>query len=291
MRMMLSTYRAFLISKYLTNVSGLIFKTPCINLALIVLSVCSVPGSAQDQFSTNKNSTGLERIVMDRPAVVVVVSAPDLVVSPGDIFSVPINVSDTTGLGIFGYRFQISFDPAVIQPSGPNFGCSVSGTQSAGASGVCNLFPNAQTITGFYSTVVPLSGTAPLINLTFQAVGPLSSVSPLTFVDFFFNEGNPMDVTIDGSVGIFAPSAAGATVSGQVLDATSRPISNVRVSLTDSSGGIRNGLSGPLGYYQIDDVEIGQSYVLEASSKRHVFVPRILSVTDNITDQIVSALP
>lgn len=47
-------------------------------------------------------------------------SLPDVTATPGDI-TVPITISDMTGEGVFAYDLQITFDPAVVQPTGVGF--------------------------------------------------------------------------------------------------------------------------------------------------------------------------
>jgi len=81
-----------------------------------------------------------------------------------------------------------------------------------------------------------------------------------------------------------APTAAGVSISGRVLDATGRGIALARLTLTDSSGDTRTALSNPFGYYSFEDVEVGQHYVLSIGHKRYVFDPsvRVINVVDEI---------
>ena len=90
-----------------------------------------------------------------------------------------------------------------------------------------------------------------------------------------------------------APTAAGVSISGRVLDATGRGIALARLSLTDSSGNTRTALSNPFGYYSFEDVEVGQHYVLSIGHKRYVFDPsvRVINVVDEILDLDFIASP
>jgi hypothetical protein len=80
------------------------------------------------------------------------------------------------------------------------------------------------------------------------------------------------------------PTAAEVSVSGRVTDSLGRGITHVRVSLTDMSGNARTAITGTFGYYRFDAVAAGQSYTLQAASKRFLFAnnPRIVSIVDNL---------
>ena len=86
-------------------------------------------------------------------------------------------------------------------------------------------------------------------------------------------------------------SAAGVSVGGRVMTAAGMPISMVRVFLTNADGITQVALSNAFGYYRFDDVEVGRTYLIEASAKRFEFVPRTISVIDELTDVDIAALP
>ena len=230
-----------------------------------------------------------ERIDTGFSAAAVTVTAPTSTAAVGTVVTVPINVTSTTGLGIIGYRFQISFDPAVLQPFGPNFGCIEVGSQSNGTTATCNLFPNTQTITVFWFRAAPvLSGTQPLIYLRFQVVGAVGTVSPLQWQDFYFNEGgpsDPVDITVNGLITIVAAGTTAATtsVSGIAMSASGRPVAKARITIAGSNGEIRTVLSNAFGFYRFDAVPVGETYVVSALAKRYTFVPQTINVTDQVS--------
>ena len=84
------------------------------------------------------------------------------------------------------------------------------------------------------------------------------------------------------------PSAAGVSVGGVVRTATGQGIRNVRVALIAADGATRTALTGPFGYFRIDDVTTGQTYVLSVSSKRFQFAQpsQFLNILDEVTDLI-----
>ncbi len=81
-----------------------------------------------------------------------------------------------------------------------------------------------------------------------------------------------------------APSAAEVSVSGRITNNSGSGISRVRVSLTKSDGSILTAISNSFGYYRFTNLEVGQTYVLQASSKRFQFQnnPRVISVSDDV---------
>ena len=83
-----------------------------------------------------------------------------------------------------------------------------------------------------------------------------------------------------------APTAAFVAVSGRVATADGLGIRNVLVKLTSANGAIRLTTTGSFGAFRFTDVEVGETYVLEVSSRRYAFAnpTRILSVRDEITD-------
>ena len=215
-----------------------------------------------------------------QPEQVVTVSAPPAQgVNNGDDFTVALTASNTTGEGILGYEFVLTYDSSVILPQlSP---CDNVGTLSSSLSVTCN-----PTVPGTLRVVLfgtmPISGAGTLLKLNFNAVGTSGTMSPLTFQSFMFNEGAPLDVTTDGQVLVLAPTAAGVSIEGQVLTADMRGLSDARVTLTNGNGESRTVKTNSFGYYRFDDVPAGQNYTLEAKSRRYNFMPLVLPVGDNL---------
>lgn len=80
----------------------------------------------------------------------------------------------------------------------------------------------------------------------------------------------------------FSPSAAGVTVGGQIVEPNGNPIGNAILTLTDTRGHAKRALSNAFGFYRIEDVEVGQSYVMAVSHKRYTFTnPSRVIIVDN----------
>lgn len=84
---------------------------------------------------------------------------------------------------------------------------------------------------------------------------------------------------------VFGPTAANVSISGRISAFDGNGIRNVIVTLTDSNGNTRTTRSSAFGYYQFDEVESGETYVISVVSKRFTFSQssQILTVNDELT--------
>ena len=93
----------------------------------------------------------------------------------------------------------------------------------------------------------------------------------------------------------FAPTAAGASISGRIRTADGRGIRNVRLVLTNAETGeiSTTNLSSSFGYYRFDNILVGQTYILTVRAKRYTFDPdtRVITLLDELTDEDFDALP
>ena len=60
-----------------------------------------------------------------------------------------------------------------------------------------------------------------------------------------------------------SPTAASVTIGGRVTDASLKGIFNSRVSLTNINGETRHATTNRFGYYRFEDVEVGETYIVE----------------------------
>ena len=88
-----------------------------------------------------------------------------------------------------------------------------------------------------------------------------------------------------------APTAAAVSVSGRVTSATGLPIARARVSIMAPDGTVRVGISNPFGFFRIDGVEVGRTYIVNVHAKGARFVPAAINIDDQITDLNLIALP
>jgi bacillopeptidase F (M6 metalloprotease family) len=87
-----------------------------------------------------------------------------------------------------------------------------------------------------------------------------------------------------------SPVAANVGVSGRVADAKGNAISRAIVTLTGSNGVTRSVKTNTFGYYRFDNVEVGDTYILNAERKGYLFSPRVVSVQEEIADADLIAI-
>lgn len=205
-------------------------------------------------------------------------------------FEIPVTVDEVSDLGINSFQFNVLYDPAVIVPSGPNFGCSSDATLSVDLSLLCNVVPGQEgtlRVTAFGSTAIAGSGT--LVNLTFATAPGAASgnSSPLSFQNvFFFKSSLAIPYMLhNGQVTLYAPTSAPVYLGGRVLTADGRGIRNARVVVSGNSlSEQRLAVTSAFGYYGFDGLEAGETYVVTVNSKRFTFTmpSRVVSLRDDL---------
>lgn len=97
------------------------------------------------------------------------------------------------------------------------------------------------------------------------------------------------DINLTTSGTLLAPTAALASVSGKVLNGISA-VSNATVSLTNQAGESVSVRTNSFGNFNFE-VAAGQTYVLSAQSKGCQYDSQLLTVSDSVSDLVISALP
>lgn len=92
---------------------------------------------------------------------------------------------------------------------------------------------------------------------------------------------------MNGSVLLFGPTAANASVGGRVTTPDGVGISRARVRLMSAEGQEWTALTNGFGYFQIVGIPVGQTYVLSASSKQHSFQSVALTVNEDLSDIVL----
>ena len=222
------------------------------------------------------------------------VSAPTVFRLTPSTIVIPITASDITGNGIIAFQFHILYDPLVVNPNGANFGCSTVGTiaGAAGMSPTCNVASgDAGRLQVSVSGANAMTGSGTILKITFvtNPIAPPGSFSPLTFQNvFFYNLGGEFaNVPHNGRINLVGPTAANVSVSGRILSADGRGITNATITINGGSlTAPRVVTTGRTGGYIIDGLTAGETYVITANARRHTFTTpsRLLNLTDNLTD-------
>jgi hypothetical protein len=126
-----------------------------------------------------------------------------------------------------------------------------------------------------------LCGSTPIGSIA--AVRAALNSANTTPANWQVSNTNPSGFTLPTGCAYLVPTAANVSVSGRVLTSDGRGIRNAIVVLTDQNGVTRTARSSSFGYYGFDGVQAGGTYVMSVSSKRYVFNPRVVSVSDELT--------
>jgi hypothetical protein len=86
-------------------------------------------------------------------------------------------------------------------------------------------------------------------------------------------------------------ASANAMIRGRVISDRGRPVYNATIILDDRIGTIRLARSNPFGYYKFTNAPTGINYLVRASSKRHLFPPQTIDLTNDISDVNFTAMP
>lgn len=79
-----------------------------------------------------------------------------------------------------------------------------------------------------------------------------------------------------------APSAAEVPLTGRVIAGQNTGVADATVYLTDQTGNVKTARTNSFGYYRFDEVEVGQTYIINVYSRRYQFTPQVVSVTEEI---------
>ncbi len=120
--------------------------------------------------------------------------------------------------------------------------------------------------------------------MTNQYIAPSSSNTATN--TFTLNGVNSFS---DWTLGANAPTAAGVSVSGQVVNSGNVGISNALLTIQSSSGEIRSAKTNSFGYFTFEDVMVGETYVITVTAKRYSFSTSVISLADVIDNLIITA--
>lgn len=137
-------------------------------------------------------------LTVTQAATGVQVSLPTMNALPGTTIEIPITVSDVTGLGIISLQFAFSYDPSILMPVSPFVATTGTIIGNAGWTAMYNTNIPGQITIGSITMGSILSGSGTLIKAVFNVLSGGSSSSPLNFINFIFNAGNPPVVITNG---------------------------------------------------------------------------------------------
>ena len=218
----------------------------------------------------------------------VVIGAPELSALVNTEVVVPVEISDTTNKGIMAYQFELRYDPAVLEPAADP--ADLVDTISSGYQVTVNAAERGLLRVVVFGTQ-PLNGGGRLINLRFKAIGNPGSASDLIWENLALNEGGFDIRSTNGRVLVTAAPSNNASLGGRVMTAEGQPVRNARVTLIDTTGQSRYVMTGSLGYYQFTGLQLGETYTVRTSAKRHRFQVITVSMSGEAVSLDIIAQP
>lgn len=142
---------------------------------------------------------------------------------------------------------------------------------------------------------VSTDGGANFTNLSDGLVNVSGSTTPrLNFIAEMTDDGNQYRAVFTNTFGgvasapatltVLAPTAADVTVSGRVFSQIGGGVPNATVRLTEQNGQIRTARTNQFGYYRFENIEVGQTLIVNVFSKSYQFTPQVITLNDSIKD-------
>lgn len=79
-------------------------------------------------------------------------------------------------------------------------------------------------------------------------------------------------------------TSANVMVGGRVLDTRGRGIADAQIQLTDEDGNLYYARANPFGFYRVNGLEVGKTYVVSIRHKRFEFAARAITVNEELTE-------
>ncbi len=237
------------------------------------------------------NSAKLSKAVL-LPRVVRVVNTN---ATAGSTVSVTLQVDAVGDESVYG--FSLNYDTTKLTLQSITNGAATSGavvgtnTNNPGEIGFSVNYGNATIQAGnnqtFFTIQFKVAANAPsgATTVFFDDTPTVREVSNTS--------AQPVPTTFADSTVTISGTTAAVAVSGRVMTATGRGIRNVQITLTDSEGNIRTAKTTAFGYYRFADIAAGQTYIINAKTKRFTFSQPILVVNagQDLTEINFTALP
>ena len=254
-----------------------------------VLFVARYPSNLLEQ--TKPGSTAPDKVIN--------LSTLGITPSTGSLNFVPAGFPGAGQLKIVSYNAQRWYSANVV-PDGTGTYDLTSVTPGpivgSGPEGIAFVPPSSPVFTP-YSVLIALysankiiaapldSNGDPIITSAQDFITGLSGaegafIDPLTG-DFLFSTFGSSNQVIRVS-GFIAPTAGEVSVSGRVMDTSGRGVYGARVSLTAADGKVSPAITNMFGYYRIDGVTVGETYVAAVSAKRYTFRSRVVTIGDDL---------
>ena len=207
------------------------------------------------------------------------------------------DAGSTSGVGFDGMVLEISINGAAFQDIIASGGSFVTGGYNKTISGATGSpIANRMAWSGLSgaTTAVPAYITT-TVNLPPAANGQLVRIRWLVASDSGTVAAGDQGARIDTIIGTACgATAAAAAISGRVMTADGMGIRNARVVITGNAlSEPRVATTGSFGWFNIDGLQTGETYVVTVNSQRYTFSTpsRVISLVDNVVDADFIANP
>jgi hypothetical protein len=95
--------------------------------------------------------------------------------------------------------------------------------------------------------------------------------------------GNTNFLIDDISLDLCLPTATTADISGRVLTSAGRGLVNATVTITSQFGVVHSTTTGTGGRYTLEDVLVGNGYVMQVTMRGYSFSPQLVNVDSDLT--------
>jgi len=138
------------------------------------------------------------------PGNPVFAALPDTTAAPGDTVAVTIIIDDVTAQNITSVQFTVSCDSGIVRPAAPYFDPENTLIPTAW---IVTAIPTGSTVAITAAGATALTGEGTLLNLLFcvNAAAEENAISPLTFTQITFNQGEPPADARNGSLTVGMP--------------------------------------------------------------------------------------
>lgn len=182
-------------------------------------------------------------------------------------------------LDIGAFESSIAFDQSTL----PNASTTLSYSAQLSAT-------RSDAVTGFAPSSFSIVTTAD------ESLPPGITLSPTGLISGTPTSSGTFNFTVkatdtDGQSGaqrfsivVLAPTAAGVSVSGRLVTSNGNAVANAVVTLGDGAGNLRRMRTNSFGVFSFENVPSGAIYIVGVTASRFTFQPRIISVSDELTD-------
>jgi CSLREA domain-containing protein len=93
----------------------------------------------------------------------------------------------------------------------------------------------------------------------------------------------------NSDIGAVESSVLTVAIQGRVMSTSGRGVRNARVTLTYPNGSVITAVTGPRGFYRFDAALLAPSYNITVASRRFLFDPWSVSISDNLANCNITA--